>query len=80
MGRLLNPMAMMSRKETGLNSRRTGLWVFLTVPETNREPSSTAAGWIPCSKQQMPHSFSVLGVSTLEILATTDTSSVISAE
>ena len=67
LGRLvMDPMPMMSMKETGLSPRRIGLGVFLTVPETNREMSSTAAGWIPCSKQQMSHSPSVLGVSTLE--------------
>ena len=75
LGRLvMDPMPMMSMKETGLSPRRIGLGVFLTVPEINREMSSTAAGWIPYSKQQMSHSPSVLGVSTLESLGTADTS------
>ena len=59
-----------------MGSRRIGLGVFLAIPETNRKLSSTAEGWIPCSKQHMSHSPSVLlGVSTLESSGTGDTSS-----
>ena len=52
----MDPMSMMSRKETELSSRRIGLGIFLTVPETNGKLTSTAAGWIPCSKQKISQS------------------------